>query len=66
MTAVSASLGWEFDPDRFLGPAAKSRDRWQYVPCGAPPRTCIGDHFAMPEAGVALAAVLRPVNAQVG
>jgi len=52
----------EFDPDRFLGAAAKSRDRWQYAPFGAGPRTCIGDHFAMLEATLALATVLRRIE----
>ena len=52
----------EFDPGRFLGPAAKNRDRWQYLPFGAGPRTCIGDHFAMLEATLALATVLRRID----
>ena len=37
----------EFDPDRFSPERAKSIDRWQYMPFGAGPRKCIGDHFAM-------------------
>jgi len=52
----------QFDPDRFLGPEAKDRNRWQFVPFGAGPRTCIGDHFAMLEATLALATVLRRVE----
>lgn len=52
----------EFDPDRFLGPAAKVRDRWQFVPFGGGPRSCIGDHFAMLEATLALATILRRVE----
>ncbi|HYO03785.1 MAG TPA: cytochrome P450 [Mycobacterium sp.] len=48
-----------FDPDRFRPDAAKSIDRWQYVPFGAGPRTCVGDHFAMLELALALATIVR-------
>ena len=49
----------KFDPDRFAPPNAKDRDRWQYIPFGAGPRACIGDHFAMLEATLALATIIR-------
>ena len=47
-----------FDPDRFSPQQAKQRDRWQYLPFGAGPRSCIGDHFAMLEATLALATII--------
>jgi cytochrome P450 len=54
---------WEdprcFDPDRFSPPRSKARNRWQYLPFGGGPRACIGDHFAMLEATLALATILR-------
>jgi cytochrome P450 len=54
---------WEdpliFNPDRFSPERAKRRDRWQYLPFGAGPRSCIGDHFAMLEATLALATIVR-------
>src|ERR1700759_271238 len=54
---------WEdplrFDPDRFSPERSKGRDRWQYLPFGGGPRACIGDHFAMLEATLALAPTLR-------
>ena len=49
----------EFDPDRFTAEKAAARDRWQYIPFSAGPRTCIGDHFAMLEATLALATIVR-------
>jgi cytochrome P450 len=47
-----------FDPDRFSPERSKARDRWQYLPFGGGPRACIGDHFAMLEATLALATII--------
>jgi cytochrome P450 len=48
-----------FDPERFSPEHADGRDRWQYLPFGAGPRSCIGDHFAMLEATLALGTIVR-------
>ena len=54
---------WEwpqlFDPQRFRPEATKTMDRWQYLPFGAGQRSCIGEHFAMLEATLALATIVR-------
>jgi cytochrome P450 len=54
---------WEnplvFDPDRFTAERSAGRSRWQYIPFGAGPRSCVGDHFAMLEATLALATIAR-------
>jgi cytochrome P450 len=49
----------KFDPDRFSPEESEGRERWQYVPFGGGPRSCIGDHFAMLEATLALATITR-------
>jgi cytochrome P450 len=53
---------WEnpegFDPDRFL-PDAAERPKWAYLPFGGGPRTCIGNHFALMEAQLVLAMIVR-------
>lgn len=53
-----------FDPDRFDRERAALRSRWQYLPFGGGPRTCIGDHFAMLEATLALAGVVRTLRTE--
>jgi cytochrome P450 len=48
-----------FDPDRFTPERSQGRSRWQYLPFGGGPRSCIGDHFAILEAKIALATIIR-------
>ena len=53
-----------FDPNRFSPANSKDRDRWQFVPFGGGPRSCIGDHFAMLEATLGLATIIRHTEIQ--
>jgi cytochrome P450 len=48
-----------FDPRRFLGAAHAAIDRFAYLPFGAGPRKCIGSTFALQEATLVLAAIVR-------
>lgn len=48
-----------FRPERFLGDAEKHLPRCAYMPFGAGPRICIGNHFALMEGHVLLATILR-------
>jgi cytochrome P450 len=48
-----------FDPSRFLGERRDRIDRFAYIPFGAGPRVCIGIPFAMQEAIIILANLLK-------
>lgn len=56
-------LYWEkpraFMPERFLPENRGKLNRFQYLPFGAGPRTCIGATFALQEAVIALAVLMR-------
>jgi cytochrome P450 len=51
-----------FDPTRFLPGARETIDRYGYLPFGAGPRICIGATFALQEATLVLATVMRRVE----
>ena len=48
-----------FNPARFLPPARAAIDRYVYLPFGAGPRGCIGSVFALQEAILGVAAIIR-------
>lgn len=48
-----------FDPARFDAAAAAGRHRGAYLPFGAGPHLCIGNHFALLEATIVLATLAR-------
>jgi cytochrome P450 len=56
-------LYWEkpraFMPERFLPANRDKLHRFQYLPFGAGPRTCIGATFALQEAVIALAVMMK-------
>ena len=48
-----------FDPDRFAPGKEKDRPKLAYMPFGAGPRMCIGNHFALVEIQLLLALLLQ-------
>jgi len=48
-----------FDPGRFLDGAGRKIDRYAYLPFGIGPRMCIGAGFALQEATLVLATIMK-------
>jgi cytochrome P450 len=48
-----------FDPDRYAPEAEAARPRMAWIPFGAGPRICIGNHFALMEGPLVLATILQ-------
>ncbi|HLZ60139.1 MAG TPA: cytochrome P450 [Ktedonosporobacter sp.] len=49
----------KFDPERFIPENEKALPRYAYLPFGAGPRICIGNHFAMMEGHLLLATLAQ-------
>jgi len=54
-----------FDPQRFLGSAQASIDRFAHLPFGVGPRKCIGSTFALQEATLVLATIVKRFRFQL-
>src|SRR5262249_42947877 len=54
-----------FDPERFLNGGREKIDRYAYLPFGAGPRICIGATFALQEATIALASILKELTLEL-
>jgi cytochrome P450 len=54
-----------FEPARMAPDAKKARGKLAFLPFGAGPRVCIGNHFALMEAQLALAAIMRTTRIEL-
>jgi cytochrome P450 len=54
-----------FDPNRFLGKAKHDIDRYAYIPFGGGIRTCIGSAFALQEATLILATIIKNFDVEL-
>ncbi|WP_045743735.1 MULTISPECIES: cytochrome P450 [Actinoplanes] len=51
-----------FDPERFDPDASPDRPRYAYIPFGAGPRFCVGNHLGLMEAAFVLAMIVRDLR----
>ncbi|MCC8243449.1 cytochrome P450 [Saccharothrix luteola] len=51
-----------FDPERFNPTATHNRPRYAYIPFGAGPRFCVGNHLGMMEATFTIAMIARELD----
>ena len=60
---------WEdpekFDPERFSPERSEGRHHFAYLPFGAGPRQCIGNNFALMEAGLIIAMIAQRYRLQL-
>jgi cytochrome P450 len=54
-----------FDPERFAPAAEAKRRRGSYLPFGAGPRFCIGNHFSLMEGPIVLLALSRKFSFEI-
>ncbi|MDL4820294.1 cytochrome P450 [Actinomadura opuntiae] len=54
-----------FDPERFAPGGAAARPRYAYIPFGAGPRFCVGNHLGLMEATFVLALIARELRLTV-
>jgi cytochrome P450 len=54
-----------FDPDRFMPERRAAIDRFSYLPFGVGPRVCIGATFALQEAAIILASIVRAARLEL-
>lgn len=52
----------KFDPDRFDPDKPHDRPRYAYIPFGAGPRFCVGNHLGMMEASFVIAMIMRELR----
>ena len=56
------TVRWSSIPTGSARKTSKGRDRWQFIPFIAGPRSCIGEHFAMLETTLAMATIVRSLE----
>lgn len=55
----------KFDPERFSPERSEGRSKYAFLPFGGGPRVCIGNHFALMEAKIIVANLVREFSVSV-